>query len=631
MTEVDTQQDTGGQKGAGRRGGLFSRPAVMMTLAVLLFLSVTVISDRYLRGARLDLTENGLYSLSGGTEQVLDGLEEPVRLTFYFSEGLASNYPGLLAYGKRVRDMLRAIRAEAPDKVTLDVVTPEPFSRAEDRAVAAGLNGVPLQDGSTLYLGLVARNTLDGEEVIPFFAQERERFLEYDVARMISGLQVRDAKQLTLISRLPLSTGHGGPQAMMNGQSAPYVIFERLTELFEVETLPDDFDAIPNATDVLMIAHPGAMETRQYKAIERYVLSGGKAIVMVDPHAESLGAGRPGDGVRGSDLGPLLDAWGVRLTDGKVVADRTFAQKVSMGGYGPDSVKDYLFWVAPTGDALDQSDVVTGPLDNVTFATVGALEAVDGAETRLQPLIRSSMNAALMDVDRAAGQPDPDALLRQFEGSGQRYTLAARLTGTAPSAYPEAGGDPPRSGDVNLAVIADSDMLDDRFWVQTQDYFGERVSVPVSGNGSFILNLAEQMAGSEALLGLRSRGVSKRPFEKVDALRRRAEARYLEREQALQEQLEATEQRIRALEQSRGETGEVFSPEAQAELDRFRDRLLETRQQLRAVKRSLRQDIERLGGRLAAINIALVPLLVVLAGLVRFWLRRRRVRQIRPS
>ncbi len=626
------------QKDAARRNpvsALIAKPAVQIILAVLLFLSLTVLTDRYLRSLTLDLTEDNLYTLSSGTRDVLKSIDEPVTLTYYFSRSLAAPYPQILSYGKRVEDMLRAFAAENPRNIHLSVIDPEPFSVAEDDAVAAGLKGLPLMDRSTLYLGLTATNSLDGEASIGYFSEEREKFLEYDLIKMLTGLDANPRPRLALLTQLPMQFGPGGPQAMMQGRGQPYVVYEQLQEFFFVEDLAADFTEIPAETELLMLVHPPALSDDQLYAIDQFVLKGGRALVFLDPHAEAMDPRAMT--ANASTLGPLLGAWGVTMPEGKVVGDAALAQRVQMGGSGLDSVKDYIFWLSVSGDFLSDEDIVTGSIDSLNFASAGVLEQAEGATTAFQPLVTTSSVAMLYDAARAVGVPDPDALLRELEPTGQAYTLAARISGKAKTAFPEraaAEGAPNANpavgeGDINIVVVSDSDLFDDRFWVQLQELLGQRIVVPLAGNGSFILNLADHISGSEALLALRGRGISKRPFEVVDRLRREAEAKYLAEEQRLEDQLAGMEDRLAQLEAQNPDGSQVVSPEVEAEKTRFRDQLLETRKALREVNRSLRSDIEALGGWLAVINIVAVPLLVILFALVRVYVRRRALAESR--
>ncbi len=601
------------------------RFSVQLLLGVFLFLSVVIISERYTRGIRLDLTADKLYTLSEGSRDLLAGLEDQVVFEFYFSRAQATPYPQLLRYGKRVEDVLRTLADASDGKITLTTIDPEPFSEEEDDAVAAGLKGVPLGDGSMFYMGLKIRNEIDGEAVIPFFAEARENFLEYDLIKALATLDTSGQKKLTLITSLPMQFGPGGPQAMMSGQAQPYVIYQQLGEFFDVQELAADFEKIPADTDVLMLVHPPTLSDAQLFQIDQFVLRGGRTLVFLDPHSEAKDP--RATSVSASTLGPLLGAWGVSMPEGKVVGDASLAQRVQMDG----DVKDYVFWLSVRSDFMASDDVVTGAIDSLNFATSGILRPVKGASTKFEPLVHTSTVAMLYDASRAIGAPDPDMLLRDLEPTGESYTLAARVSGPAKTAFPDisvvANGPAEKpaltSGTINLVLVADSDLFEDRFWVQLQDLLAQRIVIPFAGNGSFILNLADHISGSEALLALRGRGITKRQFDVVDTLRRDAQAKYQQEEQTLQNQLRATEARIADLEAQKPEGSAVLSSDQEAEIEEFRNQLLQTRKALRAVNRNLRREIESVGTWLAFLNILLVPILIVLIALLRLLLRRR--------
>ena len=192
--------------------------ALALLLAALLALGVNLLAARLLPEARLDLTEQRLYTLAPGTRQVLEGLRDPITLRLFYSRRLGVELPAYGAYADRVRDLLREYVTAGRGKLRLEILDPEPFSDAEDRAVARGLQGVPLDNGGEqVFFGLVASNSRDEERLIPFFQPERERFLEADLSRVIFELADPVRPVLGLMTALPLS---GDPRAMMLRQPA---------------------------------------------------------------------------------------------------------------------------------------------------------------------------------------------------------------------------------------------------------------------------------------------------------------------------------------------------------------------------------------------------------------------------
>src|ERR1700744_2756851 len=286
-----------------------------IVLAAIVFVALTIDPDAWLTTAKLDLTENGQFTLAKGTRNIIGNLQEPITLRFYYSKQVAAEDASTAAYAKRVRDLLGEYESLSHGKIILEEIDPEPFTEAEDQATAQGLTGAPTDSGDVVYFGLVGTNRIDGKEVIPYFAPEREQYLEYDLSSLIYRWSNPKKPQLGIISSLPLQTGPGGMQAMMQGQGQPYAIYQELTQTYTPQMIPAGFAAIPKGIDVLMIAHPAALSDPQLQAIDQFALSGGRVLVFVDPNSEMAQAGanpyQPSMTPPFSDLPKLFRAWGV--------------------------------------------------------------------------------------------------------------------------------------------------------------------------------------------------------------------------------------------------------------------------------------------------------------------------------
>ncbi len=622
-------------------------PLATIAVALLLALGANMLADRFLASARVDLTQERLYTLSPGTRSVLAGLLEPITLRLFYSRRLGAELPAYGAYAERVRDMLREYVAASNGRLRLEIRDPEPFSDTEDRAVALGLQGVPLdQAGEQVFFGLAASNQTDDERSIPFFQPERERFLEMDLTRLIHELSNPARAVLGVMSALPLG---GDPRAMMMRQPAlaqPQVVMTQLRQFLTVRDIPLDAALIAEDVQVLMVVHPQALPDATLYAIDQFVMRGGRLIAMVDPHSEmqAARAGPRPPPSTASDLDRLLNAWGVEAPRESIVADLRGAWRVRAGPQDRVGSVDYVAWFALQGDSLNRDDPVVAQLDQVSVGSAGHLRRREGARIEFTPILTSSAQSMLLDVARVRADPQPARILAEFRADGQRRVVAARVRGQLASAFPD-GAPPPAEGQertelpphraateapATLVVIADTDLLEDRFWVRVQEFFGQQVATPFAGNGGMIVNLAENLSGSDALISLRSRGESQRPFEVVEALRREADARFRQTERALQERLEATERRLRELRQGApGAQGAVITPEQRAEIDRARDEMARTRRELRAVQLELRRDIEALETRLRVLNIAVVPMLLAVFAVLLAVLRARRRRAAR--
>jgi ABC-type uncharacterized transport system involved in gliding motility auxiliary subunit len=645
--------------------------AVAIVCAAILLVAINVIAQHTLPSARLDLTQRHLYTLSDGSKKTLAHIDEPITLRYYYSPRLGDEVPSYGIYAQRVREMLEEYAALAKGKIRLEILDPQPFSPTEDRAVAFGLQGVPIdQGGEQVYFGLAATNSTDDQQVIPFFQPERERFLEYDLTKLVHSLAFPKKTVVGLATSLPLE---GDFMAAMQGRPLqPYTIVEQLRQLYDVRTLSPDFDKVDSDIDVLMIAHPQGLSEKTLYAIDQFVLKGGKALVFVDPYSETQAAHanrmNPSPAGTASNLDKLFAAWGLDMVPGKVAGDRRDARRVNAGTGSRVQPIDYVAWLALKEDNLNKDNLVTGDLSQINLASAGILTPRDGATTTFTPLITTSEDSEEIPVDKVEGLPDVAGLLSDFKSDNKKLTLAAQITGPAKSAFPDGppkaatsdkdkgdkdkeknGATEPAKTDaakpdgqesapaqvkasaqpIHVIVVADTDILDDRFWVQVQDFFGQRVAIPTAGNGDFVTNAVDVLSGGNDLIGLRTRGTSARPFEVVQNIQRAADERYQAREKDLEQQLKDTEGKIKDLRGKGGAGGNVTLAAEQVQaIDNFRAQMLDIRRELRGVQLNLRQDIDRLKAALEFFDIAFIPLLVgvaaIVLGIMRMQRRKRR-------
>ncbi len=598
--------------------------AIALILLAAAFLVFTLLNNLWLSGIRLDLTENKLFTLSAGTREITAQIDEPINLYFFFSEKASEDLTTLRAYATRVRELLQEYALLADGKINLQLIDPQPFSDAEDRAAAFGLQSVPVNNaGDELYFGLAGSDALDNLQIISFFQPDKEAFLEYEISKLIQNLLVQKKPKVGLLSSLKVQ----GDMDMNTFQTTPaWVVVDQIDQSAELEVITPDAEILPADLDLLILIQPKGLTEGLLISIDQFALAGGRILVFLDPMAEmdqSRAAPMLDMVANDADFDlPLLESWGIQLRQDLVLGDAQ--QALTVSGANGQPVR-HLAILGLQASNFKVDDVTLSSLETINVSTAGILDVLEHRTTEVDVLMSSSEYAMPMDRVRLRMLSDPSELLADFKPTGLHYPIAVRITGPAETHYPAEVGERvtvSNTKNLNVIVVADTDILSDRLWVQLQDFFGQRIVSPWANNGDFVTNAVDNLTGSSALISIRSRGRFSRPFEVVQDLRREAEASYLSSANDLQMQLAETEAQLGQLEASRDEQNLIsLSPEQEATLVQFQQEKLRIRKALRDVRHQLDQDIEMLGTTLKFVNIVLMPLLLTLGLLVLNYLR----------
>ena len=599
--------------------------AVGLVALFLILVAVNFLVSRV--PARIDLTEGNLYTLSPGTRKILSNLQAPVKLKLYVSQG-ESVPVQLRGFAQRVEDVVREFKSAAGANLVVERYNPRPDSEEEDAAQLDGIEPQQLFTGEQFYLG-VAVTQLDRKQTLPNISPQRERLLEYDLVRAIARVGSAERPKVGLMAGLPVLGERFNPFTRQS--SDPWVLANELKREFDVKEVPLTAKEIDKEINVLLVIHPRDIQPLTEYALDQFVMRGGKLIVFVDPYAyfdqmPTMPGVPPTPSA--STLPTLFKTWGVQMDPGKVVADVVFG---SGGGarYTPTVL-------SLNRTAFSRDDIVTGQIETLLYAFGGAFEVKTPENLKATELVRSSPNAML--VDNMNATKSGEEATRSFKPSGNAMPLALRLTGKFKTAFPDgvkedekkpaAPGSPAlrESPENSVIVVADVDMLADGAAVDIQDVFGRKVVVPSNGNLAFALGMVEQFAAGDELISLRSRAGAFRPLTVVRELEAEAQKEYFGKIQALEEEKQKTQARLQELQKAQGgasKGAQILSPEQQAELERFKKTYVETNLALKELRKNLRQDAEALVFWTKVANIAVMPLLVALAGLLIALIRRR--------
>jgi ABC-type uncharacterized transport system involved in gliding motility auxiliary subunit len=590
--------------------------AVGLVALLLLLVAVNFLVSRV--PARVDLTEGDLYTLSPGTRKILRALPSPVKVKLYISQG-ESVPVQMRGFAQRVEDTVREFKQAAGANLVVERYNPRPDSEEEDAAQLDGIEPQQLFTGEQFYLG-IAVSQLDRKQSIAAVSPQRERLLEYDLIRAIARVGNPERPKIGLMAGLPVMGERFNPFTRQS--SEPWVLANELKRDFDVKEVPVSAKEIDKDIGVLLLIHPRDAQPQTEYALDQFVLRGGKLIAFVDPYAyfdqNPQMPGVPPE-PSSSTLPNLFKAWGVKMDPGKVLADVVF---------GSGSGQRYTPTVLTLNrTAFSRDDVVTGQIETLLYAFGGAFE-VGKTDLKVTELVKSSPNSML--VDNANATKSGDEATKAFTPSGNSMPLALRLTGKFKTAFPEGlkDGDKPvpntpalreSTGENSVILVADVDLLADGAAVDVQEVFGRKIVVPSNGNLAFAMGMVEQFAAGEDFISLRSRTGAFRPLTVVRELEAEAQKQYFGKIQALEDEVQKTTAKLQELQKAQGPAGksaQILSPEQQAEIERFRKTVAEARLALKEVRKNLRQDAESLVFWTKVANIALMPLIVALIGIL---------------
>lgn len=600
--------------------------AVLILLGILFAVNAIISPIRL----RKDVTEDKLYTLSDGTKTLLKELDRDVTLKFYFSKSNKRIPVPLKNFAGRVRDLLKEYESHSGGHIVVNEYDPKIDSDEEEWAQRYGLQGQPLDmfgTGGSLYFGIVAISGTK-EAAIPMLSQNTEPQLEYLLTRMISEITKIKTCEIGLMSTLPVEGGRG--ITPYSPGTKAWAVISELKQQYDIQKLEPNVAEIPDNIDTLIVIQPTDISDATLYAIDQFVLRGGKLLTFTDPmcltaqeNAPQQQYGMPPPS-SSSDLNKLTTAWGITMPNNKIVADQNAASMLS-GGRG--QAQRNAAWLSLTAKNINHEDIATSSLKELMLPFAGTFtgNVSDGLE--MTTLLSTEQDGFLVDSYAARYGNIKDT------GDKKSYPIAVRIQGKFKTAFPdgkpkEENKDKEKTEIASnslkesikpgvVILVADVDMLADRFCTRDINIFGQTMTQPINQNISFTLNMIEQLCGSEALIGLRSRNSFNRPFERVKEMEKEATIKWQEEEERLAQKLQATQSRLAALQQTQGNNDQqlMLTPEQEKEIKKFREEVFQTQQSLKEVRKNLRKDIEKLGIRLKIINILLIPLLVAIFGI----------------
>lgn len=625
---------------------LFSFGGVVAMLVLLV--AINMITKSW--PTKVDLTDQHQYTLTRGTKEILGKIDGEVQVRFYYSRSVREMPPILKTYAQRVEDLLTEYQQISHGKLNVKRLDPKPDSDAEDSANLDGVEGQMLQSGEQIFLGLAIEFV--GQKVaLPFLTPDRERLLEYDITRAIAGVLTEKKPVIGVMSSLPVFGMAFNPMMAQMGrqqQQDPWMFITELKRDFDVEEVETTTEHIDDKYKVLLVVHPKGFTDKTQYAIDQFVLRGGKLIVLVDPSAviDRQAGSNPmmGSMAGSSSLDKLFSAWGVTMESGKVVADMNHPTQLGGRNGMPEENVTVL---SLSEDALNKDDVLTGQSDTLLLPFTGAFSGTPAAGLQETVLVKSSSRSQM--VESFIAQMSGENIVKDFKSGDKELPIAVRLSGKFKTAFPDgkpkddaADKDKPEGekkpeakpedslkeskSDNAVLLVADVDWINDQFCVRVQNFFGQRIAMPISGNLGLLQAMVEQFAGDSSLIHVRSRATQDRPFTVINKMVADANERYQSKIKELEGSLADAQRKLNELQQKKekGQQRLILSPEQQKEIQDFRKKEAEINKQLKEERKKLNREKEALEFKLKLANILGMPIFVAVFGLSLFLIKRNR-------
>ena len=581
---------------------------ISVVSTILFFLSFNFIINKVNFNVGIDFTSTKTFSLSKGTKNVLANIKEPLKIEFIYSRSLSKNIPIIQNYANQIEGLLNRYDSLAKGQIDFQIIEPEPYSDQEDYVERFGVQGFPVGlEGSNIYFGLIATNTTDDLEIIPFFDPSKGGSLEKQLTDIVYKLNRVEKPKIGLLTQV--ETKSPNPNIPLQGE---YIIFEQLENYYDIEYLSPTAEIFENI-DLLVVYHPAEISENTEYAIEQFILRGGKTLIFVDPYFE-----KDDYTDKTSNLNNVLKTLNINYID-RVILDGTQATRLQTQQNISDNTSLQtllkLNWPEVRTDFINQQEDISNGLSLVRLISPGGLMKLDEeSQTNYSSILSSSeltMDLSIQEVQ------DPIKLINNFNPTGIIYDFAVKVGGTAQSNFDNFESKysdhiSQSQENLNVIVFSDADFIRSPYWARVQKFLNSTVIEESSDNGTLVSNIMDVMTGFDDFIDLRNKETPFRPFTVVQKLQAEAEKQYLGQEQELQQKLDLTLQEIKNLSGGRDNENVQLSETQMEELALFQLEVERTRKELREVRRNLNKDIDALANKINVLNTFLIPILLII-------------------
>lgn len=583
----------------------------------IVFVALNILSFSWLDRVGFDVTQENRFTVSEHSIQLVQKIPEQVNLHFYISEVIYTQMPALKNYVERVQDFLEQLETHSDGRLKVVTHIIEPFSIQEENALAIGLQPIPLKDGTSVFMGIITENMVDGESIIPLLNPQNEAFIEYDIARLIQTVTQTKRVKLAIASSLPLETGQGGKNGLLNKTSQPYYIFQSLKQKYNLVGLSHDYRELldlQNRPQAALIWHPRPLSDLARQNLLHYLSTGGRAFITLDPNNEAIplpiGSTQRNAEIF-SDMPMVLNVLGIDYDPNHIILDRQNAREITNPQTGKREA--YYELLAINSNSFNQDNSAMATIKNLSFSTVGRLSIAENGSKKLKytPLIQPNNSVDYVLRDRLKDIYKRDFLKKHYEEK-INYTPAMLISGQLD--HQLKNSNQKFNQPTEVIIVADSDFLDDRMWLQKSN----TATTPkaFADNLNLVLNYVDYLVGDNTLIALRGKKRIFRPLEYLENIKKNARLVSFDKEKEIQQNITKLRQNIQFLKQNYAQTSAILPQKIDQEVQRFARDLALMRKKLRTVRKETQDIIKRSENMVKLFNVIIVPIVFAILSVI---------------
>lgn len=610
-------------------------------LGLLCMIFLIYIGSTLLKGARLDLTEEKLYTLSQGTKNILKKLDSPITLKLYYSKEAANKgTEGLRIFNNYflyVQTLLEQYAENSRNNIKLKVIDPRPDTEDEEDAVAYGLRKFNLTDTERYFFGLVAENESGSEKIIEFFDPNEKDRLEYELTKLIYSTQNPQKKNIGVISSLEVIGEEVSPymEQVLRLQGKPsnstWTSINALKEFYNVQKVEKDTNEILGV-DTLIVIHPKDFSKETVYAIDQFLLNGGNLIVFVDPNniSDQSTFGQPSSSP-GPEFSKMMKTWGVELEKDTYIGDKYLS---GVGQFNPSQPPGRLIALLNCNQKCrtEHNNAISSGINNLTFVLPGSLKLTQKENIESEVLLSTTDKGNTYKA-QSYELANARAMWNKFQEGIESKAISYRISGLFESSFdikPETDKSKNErtsqhikesTSKSSIVLVPDVDMLNDQFAFK-RTFLG---MAPANDNVTFLLNTVDALSGDIDLMSVRSKARINRSFDVVDEIEFNAEKKTQDKVKDIQANISRFQTELSQLGRKANEENmAVIRTEGIRKKKELAKKIALLKKELRNVRKEGREEVENLGKTLQVLNTLLIPIIVIVFGLFYSQTRKKR-------